>query len=84
MIMIAQGNFEQVDPLVVKPIWHTRSLQLDPVFGARLVLETSFFRMHVLLTVNPWRVHLPCQLARRQKHDSRSFLQTIIALCPLW
>jgi len=23
MIMIAQGNFEQVDPLVVKPIWHT-------------------------------------------------------------
>ena len=25
MIMIAQGNFEQVDPLVVKPVWHTEN-----------------------------------------------------------
>ena len=28
--------------------------------------------MHVLLKMDPWRVHLPCQLARRQKHDGRS------------
>ena len=25
MIMIAQGNFQQVEPLVVKPVWHTEN-----------------------------------------------------------
>ena len=34
--------------------------------------------MHVLLKVKPWRVHLPCQLARRQKHDSRSLRASVV------
>ena len=25
MIMIVQGHFEQVDPLVVKPVWHAEN-----------------------------------------------------------
>ena len=61
--------------------------KLTPFLGPDLVLQTSFLRMHVLLKVNPWRVHLPCQLTRLQKHDSRfcvQLSQKIMALCPLW
>ena len=38
--------------------------------------------MHVLLKVNPWRVHLPCQLARRQ--NTIADLCVLCPLCPLW
>ena len=61
--------------------------KLTPFLGPDLVLQTSFLRMHVHLKVNPWRIHLPCQLTRLQKHDSRSCVQLsqkIVALCPLW
>ena len=61
--------------------------KLTPFLGPDLVLQTSFLRMHVHLKVNPWRIHLPCQLTRLQKHDSRSCVQLsqkIMALCPLW
>ena len=61
--------------------------KLTPFLGPALVLQTSFLRMHVHLKVNPWRIHLPCQLTRLQKHDSRSCVQLsqkIMALCPLW
>ena len=39
--------------------------------------------MHVLLKMDPWRVHLPCQLARRQKHDGRSLCAIVKKYCSM-
>ena len=76
---VSQTNQRPPKPALIGKGANCRSKKLTPFLGPDLVLQTSFLPMHVLLKVNPWRVHLPCQLTRRQKHDSTS-LCAIVAI----